>query len=498
MSVWFRVFATSISTLLLALAASADLRTELVIGGIGESTYVTSTGLPGDDRLVVLGRSGRIRLLRDGALLTPDFLDLSQCVAPPACTDTEVEGGLLGIAFSPDYANDGHFYVYRTLGDPSVGNDLVSRLSRFTVLGDPTTSNVADASSEQVLFEIDQPAGNHNGGTVAFRGDHLYLGLGDGGPGRNGQDDSTLLGKMLRFDLTEEDPQPEVYAKGLRNPYRFAFDPKWNDLYIADVGSNLWEEVNVLAADAPAGTNFGWDVEEGSACKSPSPGEPSCGDPSLVRPTFAYDRSGGRAAIVGGVVYRGALRSLRGHYVFADYLSGEYWSFLWNPEDGIVGEVVDRRADFAPSAGTIRQPVAFGTDSQGELYVLDRIGSKIFKLVGDPEDLDPDSDGDGIFDPDDNCHGLENPDQIDTNEDGYGNACDPDYNGDGAVGVPDFNVLRGQFGLTDQDPGFDPAVDHNGDGAVGVPDFNVFRSFFGLAPGPSGLSCAGTIPCVAP
>jgi glucose/arabinose dehydrogenase len=365
-------------------AAPAQITTELLVSGLDLPVFATAPDLPGERRLFVVERDGRIRVVQNGALLATPFLDRTACT-PPNCVDVNGEGGLLGLAFSPSYASDGEFYVYYTAGNPAIGNDLVSRISRFRVIGDPATSNLADVASEEIVFALAQPpADNHKGGTIAFSGGWLYLALGDGGQTSNtAQNDNTLLGKLLRFDVSLANPVPQVVAKGLRNPYRFSFDSLTGDLYLADVGAAQREEVDVIAAadlssvplGQPALFNFGWDVEEGTLCRGPNPpSEPPCG--TTLPPIAEYDSSTpARVAIIGGVVYRGLrFPSLRGEYFFGDLLSREVWSLEWNSTQGLVGPVIDRSALFDPVVGAIDQLVAFGTDARGEIYPIDQLG----------------------------------------------------------------------------------------------------------------------------
>ncbi len=374
---------------LTAAGADAQFVTSRFADGFNQPVFAAAPDLPNETRLFVVERDGRIQIVQNGVRVPGAFLDITSCT-PPNCVDTRVEGGLLGLAFSPDYASDGEFYVYYTAGDPAVVNDQVSRISRFRVIGDPLTSNAADPASEEIVFSLPQPAAeNHKGGTLAFSNGYLYLALGDGGFDSNSaQDDSSLLGKLLRFDVSLAVPTPEVVAKGLRNPFRFSFDPLTGDLYLGDVGAAAREEIDVVAAadlvgvapGQPAPLNFGWDVEEGTICRGPSPAsEPACGVP--LPPTTEYDTTiNMRAGVIGGVVYRGGrFPNLQGHYFFGDLFSDEYWSFEWDPALGIVGGVIDRSAPFAPVDGTIELLVAFGTDAQGEIYLVDLAG-EVYQL----------------------------------------------------------------------------------------------------------------------
>jgi len=399
--------------LLAGLPASAVV-VERILTGLEEPVWV---GAPeGDDRLFVLERPGRILVYENGALLPDPFLDLTSVVETGG-VGAGNEGGLLGLAFDPDFAASRAFYVYYTI-DGSGGDALTSRLSRF--LADPGDPDVALPGSEKILLQVSQPSANHNGGTILFGSDDmLYFGLGDGGgqgdPDENGQDPDVLLGKMLRLDVSFGDAQDdyaipadnpfvgpdgvrdEIWALGLRNPYRFSFDRSTGDLYIGDVGQSDVEEVDVQPAASPGGENYGWDVMEGSTCfESPDPGEPPCNDPGLTLPVFEYDHDdppgtacGSAGSITGGVVYRGTDGGLQGQYLFGDFNCGGLWSFEWDGGSGIVGgSLVDRTDEFTPDEGSIVSPVAFGEDGQGEVYIAAlRFGGttgEVFRLVPEP------------------------------------------------------------------------------------------------------------------
>jgi glucose/arabinose dehydrogenase len=379
------VFPTSLA-LALVLAAGAraqELSAERVASGLAAPMTVAAPA--GDPRLFIVEREGRIRVLAGGAVLPTAFLDISEDVC------TTVEGGLLGLVFPPDYYENGHFFVYYTAPrGTAVPCELESRASRFTVIGDPHTSNDADEDSEQVFYHVDQPYPNHNGGTIAIRDGFLYLGLGDGGdqgdPQERAQDDGSPFGKMLRFDLADTTPPwaPQQWAKGFRNPFRFSFDRETGDLYVGDVGGGLWEEIDVEPADSPGGRNYGWDVKEGTFCHGPSAGEPACNDPSLVDPVFAYPRSG-FTCVTGGSVYRGALYpALDGIYFFADYCRSKTWTLRWNPATGNAEDVVDTTGQIAADAGTIGSVAAIAEDGAGELYFVDGEDGEVFRLVPEP------------------------------------------------------------------------------------------------------------------
>ncbi|MFO7587019.1 MAG: PQQ-dependent sugar dehydrogenase [Gemmatimonadota bacterium] len=330
---------------------------------------VQVTAPAGDDRLFVVEQAGRVRVLRDGAELDEPFLDISERISSGG------ERGLLSLAFHPDFATNGAFFLDFT--DP--GGD--TRVERWTVGPDPDR---ADPASARVILAIEQPYANHNGGHLLFGPDGmLYVALGDGGSGGDplgsGQDRGTLLGTILRLDVDAAEPyaipadnpfvghatfRPEIWAWGLRNPWRIAFDPDEGLLYVADVGQNRIEEIDVVPAGEP-GLNFGWNLMEGSECFTPG-----CDPSGLVLPVVEYDHSQG-CSVTGGLVYRGTrVQAIRGHYFYSDYCEGWLRSFRY--EDGAA---VDHRVWEVGSAGNV---VSFGTDADGELYVVSRSG--IFRL----------------------------------------------------------------------------------------------------------------------
>lgn len=353
--------------------ASASLAVETVVSGLQSPVGLAAP--PGDDRLFLVEQAGRIRILRDGALLEGPFLDLTDRVSSGG------ERGLLGLAFHPEYATNGHLFVNYT--DPA-GD---TRVERYTVDPGP---NRADPASARLLLQVDQPFANHNGGLLAFGPDGmLYVALGDGGKGgdpeENGQDPSTLLGSLLRIDVDEGDPysipadnpfvgdpggRDEIWAFGLRNPWRFAFDREAGILYIADVGQNEREEVN--AADAEAGgLDYGWNTTEGTACFDPPVG---CDPTGLTLPVLEYETGqDGTCAVTGGFVYRGdRIPELRGHYFYSDFCAGFLRSFRLE-----AGQAVDRREW---QVGDLGRVTAFGEDAARELYLLSRDG-RVFRLV---------------------------------------------------------------------------------------------------------------------
>ncbi len=321
--------------------------------------------------LLVVEQGGRIRWLVDGQPGPTPFLDLSRKVSTGGS-----EQGLLGIALHPDYANNRLLYVNYT---DRRGNTVIAQ---FRAAADGRT---ADAQSEQVLLRVDQPYANHNGGGLAFGPDgFLYLGLGDGGAGGdpqgNAQNPRSLLGKLLRlavdgqggYAIPADNPfaggggQPEIWALGLRNPWRFSFDRWTGDLYIADVGQNQWEEVNFLPANAPGGVNFGWDFREG---QHPYEGKAPEGL-QLTDPIWEYGHDQG-CSVTGGFVYRGvALPEWRGVYLAADYCRGTVWGLLPGADGWQAAALFDLNENIS----------AFGQDAAGELYALGHQSGQIFRL----------------------------------------------------------------------------------------------------------------------
>ena len=302
---------------LLTLPAQAAVQ-EIISGLSGPVRLVAPEG---DSRLFVVQRNGLVLLFDQQGGPLGTFLDIS------SQTSTSGERGLLGLAFPSDYSQTGRFYLSFT----DLGGD--SRVDRFQV--DPGNPNQADPGSQFNLLTVEQPYANHNGGHITFGPDGmLYFGLGDGGsggdPGDRAQDDQNLLGKMLRLDVSgpgayaipadnpfvSASPLDEIWAKGLRNPWCFSFDRQTGDLYIADVGQNVHEEIDIQSFDSPGGENYGWNLMEGPDCFDPPT---DCNDGSLVLPVYSYVHGGTpyRCSISGGFVYRGdRIPSLQGLYFF--------------------------------------------------------------------------------------------------------------------------------------------------------------------------------------
>ena len=339
--------------------------------GVSLATFATGleepvglTFAPGDPggRLFVVEKIGRIVILRGGKAAADPFLDISDRVSRGS------EQGLLGLAFHPRYAENGRFIINYTDRE---GDTRIAELRASSA--DP---DKADPGTERELLKIDQPYSNHNGGNVVFGPDgKLYIGMGDGGsrndPQRNGQNKQALLGKMLRLDVDAVDaksPAPEIIQTGLRNPWRYSFDRKTGDLYIADVGQNRFEEVNVAPAGRTFGINFGWNIVEGNGhCLFGD----SCDQSGLTAPVVEYTSAEG-CSITGGFVYRGReLPELDGHYFYADYCTALVRSFRY--EGGRAADPRSWKAELDPR-GKLSKLTAFGEDEAGELYLLSQDG----------------------------------------------------------------------------------------------------------------------------
>jgi glucose/arabinose dehydrogenase len=311
----------------------------------------------GSGRLFIIEKLGYIRIYENGQLTSKPFLDITDRV-----NDSGNEMGLLGLTFHPDFEQNGYFFVNYT-GDG--GN---TRISRFQAGG-----NSADPNSETVLLIIEQPYSNHNGGSLDFGPDgYLYAGLGDGGsfgdPHKNGQNTTSLLGKILRIDVNNGDPYAipsnnpfgnEVWAYGFRNPWRISFDRATGDLWIGDVGQGEWEEVDYLSAGSQGGANFGWSIMEGNH------GYDGEAQPGLLLPVAEYSHSQGGCSVTGGYVYRGAMPEWRGIYLYGDYCTGKVWG-LFLSNGGWQSQVMFE------TGVTI---TSFGQDESGEIYLASDNGS---------------------------------------------------------------------------------------------------------------------------
>lgn len=374
----------------------ASLSSTRVASGLNRPIFVTAP--PGDPRLFIIEQRGVIRILSGGSVLPTPFFDIDSLIPDISGND---ERGLLGLAFHPDFPDSPFFYV------DYFSNASQTVIARYQVSG--ADSNRADHSSAQIRLTINQPFTNHNGGTLAFGPDrYLYIGMGDGGsggdPGNRAQTLSELLGKMLRIDVMHgypysippdnpffNDPDPgirqEIWDYGFRNPYRWSFDRLTGDLWIADVGQNLYEEIDFEPDTCRGGKNYGWRLMEGDSCYNPPSGCDTL--TGLVRPIHVYDHNTG-CSVTGGAVYRGsAISGLQGAYFFADYCSDSIWSLRY---DGTKTDFRDRTAELGSGVGDI---AAIGQDGFGELYLVDRgvststSAGEIYKIVGTETGVEP-------------------------------------------------------------------------------------------------------------
>ena len=351
--------ATAASTARAATAPPA-VRLQKLAFTFDQPVYVTSP--PGDtSRLFVVEKTGRIRVIKHGALLARPFLDISSLVS------TGGEQGLLSMAFDPHYAANGRFYVDYT----NANGD--TRVVRYTV--SKAGPNVANAGSARTILGVHQPYSNHNGGQLQFGPDgRLYVGMGDGGSGgdpqHHAQDPRSRLGKLLRINVGVSPARVTTYAKGLRNPWRFSFDRKTGALWIGDVGQDAWEEIDHLRPGRPAGANLGWNGYEGTHIYDAQVAA-TLNKASLTWPVTQYSHSVGNA-VTGGYVYRGsAVPALRGFYLFADFGSGRVWAMK-----GPGGA----RSTLSGADGQVAQISSFGQDASGELYIVSLAGS-VYKIV---------------------------------------------------------------------------------------------------------------------
>ncbi len=365
-----------------AAADLSEISLETVATGLDRPVAITQAG---DSRLFVTLRTGRIVIFDGVRVLPQPFLDIRGRVR-----STGGEQGLLSVAFHPDYPTNGFFFVDYT----NLAGDTV--IARYRVSANP---EVADPASEAILLTIDQPFGNHNGGQLQFGPDgFLYAATGDGGsandPGCEAQDGASLLGKLLRLDVDADAGAPpfhaipsdnpyagddgvrdEIWATGLRNPWRFSFDRQTGDLLVADVGQASREEVDFQPAASAGGENYGWKVMEGTLCLGSTAGcsgpVPGCGSPAYTAPVLEYDHGGERCSITGGYVYRGsAIPELVGHYVYGDYCAGTLWAAARTSGSWQATELV-------PAAANL---TTFGEDAAGEIYLA--AGSTLYRLAG--------------------------------------------------------------------------------------------------------------------
>lgn len=384
--------------------AQTTLTTELVANGFQRP--IGARALPGDDRIFVTEQNtGLVRIIQGGAVLPTPFLNVKSKI-----NSGGNEQGLLGFTFHPDFANNGHVYVNYTASGP---NRTV--VERYTVSA--SNPNVADPASALQIITFNQTQSNHNGGDLQFGLDgYLYIPTGDGGGAGdtacNAQNTNLMLGKILRLDVDSATPYAvpatnptnftgtatELWAIGLRNPWRTAFDTLTGDYYIGDVGQNVWEELDILAP-GDGGYNLGWKMMEGNACFGTGNcgSVPACNDPSLTDPVYVYSHSspfGGSCSITGGEVYRGQMiPELFGTYFFADYCSNIILSFQWNGT--MMTNQTNRTSELAPGGGlTINQITSFGVDGDGEVLICDQ-GGEIYRIIAQSQPGLNDCDGNG-------------------------------------------------------------------------------------------------------
>lgn len=347
-----------------------------VVGGLDQPIFAHSP--PGDtQRLFLVEQGGKIRIWKEGSLLPFPFLDLGS--EGSDLISFSGERGLLGMAFHPDYENNGRFWVNYTR--KSDGDTVIAEYVRSS-----GNADLADADPVQIVFTVDQPFSNHNGGMIAFGSDgYLYIAMGDGGgtgdPNHLAQNLESALGKILRIDVdmyptpvpgnrtVTGGENPHVWDWGLRNPWRFGFDRSTGDLYIGDVGQNAFEEINI-EGPAQGLKNYGWRITEGNHCFHPSSG---CDSSGLTLPKLEYDHSIG-TCVTGGYVYRGSeFPSLYGRYFYGDFVTGRLWSFVYE------GGVVRDRIEHTGETGFFGNISSFGEDSNGELYLVD-YGGRILRI----------------------------------------------------------------------------------------------------------------------
>ena len=352
---------------------SISLGTQEVARGLDNPVYLTAPS--GDSRLFVVEQPGRIRIIDNGRLVEKPFLDITGKVGYGG------ERGLLSVAFHPLYRSNGFLFVNYTdkNGDTHV--------ERYSVSSD---RNVLDPTTAKLILAIDQPYSNHNGGLVMFGPDGmLYFGMGDGGsqrdPHNNGQNPNALLGKLLRINVDRDDPysipsgnpyargggKGEVWAIGLRNPWRFSFDKPTGLLYIADVGQDKYEEVNIAPANRP-GVNYGWSAMDGPDCFKSS----ACNKSQFQQPALTYTHDSGTCSIIGGFVYRGrAIPEIVGQYFYSDYCNSWVRSLSYaNDKVSAYHQWID---------GGLGSIVSFGEDSQGELYICSSNG-RVYRIIKRP------------------------------------------------------------------------------------------------------------------
>jgi len=474
--------------------------------GVVSRPVLIKNAKDGSKRLFIVQQTGIIKVLQPGATTPTDFINLSSKIVVPVSTGDE--RGLLGLTFHPQFATNGRFYVnYTRVGD---GTTVVSEYRTTTGTG---SSNTGDIATERILFTVPQPFSNHNGGMIDFGPDgYLYIGMGDGGsandPGNRAQNRTLLLGKMLRIDVNipQGSPNPylippdnpftganttrcdtgsttsgntcqEIWTIGMRNPWRWSFDRGGtNQLWAADVGQGVNEEVNLITG----GANYGWRVYEGNACTGLDSG--LCIPANYTMPIFQYNHSAGRCSITGGYVYRGGQRNVpNGQYVYADYCTGEVWR--WDGGSQILIE------------NTPRNVISFGEDEDGEVYICYSNG-QIDRIIRARASADFDGDfrtDVSVFRPSNGAWYINHSSNNTFRIQGFGASGDiptpEDYDGDNISDIGIFRPADGtwyhylssnntvgiiQFGANGDIPA---AGDYDGDGKA---DFVVFRPSTGV------------------
>jgi glucose/arabinose dehydrogenase len=464
------MFKRAVASMTLALATTTAMAGEIapldsvrIASGLNRPIYVTHA--PGDyTRIYIIEKRGVIRVMniKTGAVqpVGSAFLDISATSPDPADrrvgggTSTSDERGLLGLAFHPNFEKNGYFYVNFT---DNSGFD--TQIMRFTA----SSKDSADASTASLVWEFHQPFTNHNGGWIGFgpNDGYLYISTGDGGsagdPNNRAQDiTSQPLGKMLRIDVDSGSPygipasnpfvdvtgDDEIWAYGLRNVWRPSFDrgaadgTGKGDLYLADVGQNLWEEISYQPASSKGGENYGWRCREGAHNYNFTG---ACSSQTFVEPFQEYSHSGGQRSITGGYVYRGCrIPSLDGTYFYADYSISQIWSL---DAGGVTTNFRNRTSELAPDAGggTIGNIASFGEDLRGEMYICDQSGGEIFQIIPKTEVISfADTNCDGVVDALDYLKVIA--------EWGDCDGCVTDYNGDGVVDALDFLLMIAEWG----------------------------------------------------